>query len=332
MKLRLAILATLGVALAFYLFLYIGWRAVFSSAIAIGWGNFAILCLYALGLFLLLGTAWRVLLPEASGFGPWVFVRARMVRDSAAAILPFSELGGIALGVRAAVLLGVPSPLATASMIVDVTTELLAQIAYLALGLAILTVRAPQNSSVAWLTTSSLIGLVLAAIGAAMFIVVQRYGRRITARLATPLLRDAGRTTNGVIAALDAIYRSPGRVTLSVALHFGAWIASGVATWIAFRMMGAHIDFAAVIAIESLICALRSAAVLIPNGLGVQEAGYAFLTPLFGVSAQLGLAVSVLKRARDIAVGVPILLLWQAAEGRYALARTAEPKSNQASL
>jgi hypothetical protein len=33
-----------------------------------------------------------------------------------------------------------------------------------------------------------------------------------------------------------------------------------------------------------------------------------------------GLAVSLLKRARDIAVGVPILLMWQAAEGRRALA------------
>jgi hypothetical protein len=31
--------------------------------------------------------------------------------------------------------------------------------------------------------------------------------------------------------------------------------------------------------------------------------------------------VSVLKRARDIAIGVPVLLMWQAAEGRQALTR-----------
>jgi len=30
--------------------------------------------------------------------------------------------------------------------------------------------------------------------------------------------------------------------------------------------------------------------------------------------------VSLLKRARDIAVGVPILLIWQAMEGQRALA------------
>jgi glycosyltransferase 2 family protein len=51
----------------------------------------------------------------------------------------------------------------------------------------------------------------------------------------------------------------------------------------------------------------------------VQEAAYAVLSPLFGIGADIGLAVSLLKRARDIAVGVPILLIWQAVEGRRAL-------------
>jgi glycosyltransferase 2 family protein len=41
---------------------------------------------------------------------------------------------------------------------------------------------------------------------------------------------------------------------------------------------------------------------------------------VLGVGAPAGLAVSLLKRARDIAVGVPILLLSQAVEGRRLLA------------
>jgi hypothetical protein len=59
----------------------------------------------------------------------------------------------------------------------------------------------------------------------------------------------------------------------------------------------------------------------VPNALGVQEAAYALLTPLFDIGAEFGLAVSLLKRARDIAVGVPILLIWQGLEGRRALSR-----------
>jgi hypothetical protein len=48
----------------------------------------------------------------------------------------------------------------------------------------------------------------------------------------------------------------------------------------------------------------------------VQEAGYAALVPLFGLPPETGVAVSVLRRARDIAVGIPVLLAWQLIEAR----------------
>jgi hypothetical protein len=41
--------------------------------------------------------------------------------------------------------------------------------------------------------------------------------------------------------------------------------------------------------------------------------------PLFGLPAEIGLAVSLLKRAREIALGVPVLLIWQGIEGHRAL-------------
>ncbi len=316
MKLRIVIIAALGFALALYLVIYVGLGAVFSAAIAVGWGGFAILCLYALGLFLLLGAAWHVLLPDASLAELKVFVWARMVRDAASEVLPFSQLGGIVLGARAAILHGVASPLAFASMIVDVTTEMLAQIAYVALGIAILSARAPQSS----VTMIFVIGLAIAAVGGGLFLALQRYGHWITARLAARLLPGAVAPAAALGASLDAIYRHLPRVGLSLALHFAGWIASAIGTWIAFRLIGAPVDLAAVLAIESLVYATRSAAVLVPNALGVQEAAYAVLAPLFGVGAEFGLAVSLLKRARDIAVGIPILLIWQAVEGQRALA------------
>jgi len=321
MKWRLIICAAMGAALALYLVICVGWRAVFSAAIGIGWGGFTIFCLCSLGIFVLLGAAWHVLVPSSAG-GAWVFVRARMVRDSVAEVLPLSQLGGIALGVRAAILQGVASPLACASMIVDVTTEMVAQIAYAALGVAILKVLVAQSPAVASLTTACLAGLLLATIAAGLFLAVQRHGQRLTGKVSALLLHHAGQHfTTGVSAALDAIYRSPVRVALSVALHLAAWLLSAVAVWLGFRLMGAHVAVVSVLAIESLVYAIRSAAVLIPNALGVQEAAYAFLAPLFGVAPELALAVSVLKRARDIVIGVPVLLLWQAAEGRQALAR-----------
>jgi glycosyltransferase 2 family protein len=324
-KIRYAFVAALGLVFGLYLVRYIGFGAVWSAAVAVGAGGFAILCGCALGVFPLLGAAWYLLSP-GSPLKKWgTFVWARMVRDAATEVLPFSQLGGIVLGARAAILHGIAPPLAFASMVVDVTAELLAQIAFLALGVLILSTHTPQTPAAGSLTTVFTVGLLLAAAGSGSFVLLQRHGHELTARVAARLLPAAVATTAAVGAALDEIYRSPGRVVLSVALHLAGWIASAVGVWIAFQLIGVHVGLAPVMAIESLICAARSAAVVIPNALGVQEAAYAVVAPLFGVGAEFGLAVSLLKRARDIAVGVPILLVWQAVEGRRALLAPAEP-------
>jgi putative membrane protein len=323
MKLRLAILTTVGVALTLYLVRYVGWHAVLAAIGALGFLGFGVFSLCGLLVFVLLGAAWQVLLEGPGAPRLELLIRARLVRDAGAEVLPFSQLGGIALGVRAAILQGLAAPLAAASMIVDVTTEMLAQIAYAALGVGILAARAPQDSRAASLVAASVTGLALAAIAAALFIAVQRHGGRLAARFGARLLRGAGTSLTGLRTALETIYRSPLRVALSAALHLAAWIANGMVVWLGFRLIGARLDLAAALAIESLVYAIRSVAVFIPNALGVQEGAYVVLGPLFGVGADMALAMSVLKRARDIAIGVPVLLLWQGAEGRRALARPA---------
>ncbi|HEY2677411.1 MAG TPA: lysylphosphatidylglycerol synthase domain-containing protein [Steroidobacteraceae bacterium] len=322
MNLRLIIIAILGIALGLYLVSYVGFGAVLAAAAAVGWSGFAILCTYSLGLFVVLGLAWFVLLPD-TGAKLRVFIQARMIRDAAADVLPFSQLGGLIVGARAAVLSDVSPPLAFASLVVDVTTEMLAQIAYIALGLVFLSTRVPKSDAIASLTHLGLIALALGVIGGAAFLALQRYGHRVTGRLIARLLRGSGAATEAVTATFDAIYRRRARIVLSTSVHLVGWIASAMGAWIAFRLIGARLDLPSVIALEALVCAARSAGSLVPNALGVQEAAYAVLAPLFGVGAEFGLAVSLLKRARDIAIGVPILLLWQAAEGRRALAAKA---------
>src|ERR1700736_855104 len=261
MKWRLLIIAALGVALALYLVFFIGVGAVISAAVAVGWGGFAILCAYGLALFFVLGLAWYLLLPDLKAEKLWVFVRARMVREAATEVLPFAQLGGIVFGARAAILLGIAPAQAFASTIVDVTTELLAQIAFVALGVVILSVHAPHSA----LITALAIGLSLAVIGCGLFFALQRYGLWMTGKLAARLLRGAGAATAAVAANFDAIYRAPARVVLSSTVHLAGWIASAIGIWIAFRLIGTHVQLTSVLAIESLVCAARSAAVFVPN-------------------------------------------------------------------
>ena len=316
---RVAGVAALGVCLALYVVFHIGFGTVVSAVARAGFGGFGLLCLYGLSMSPLLAAAWFVLLRGGSGyFG--IFVWARMIREAASDLLPFSHIGGIALGARAAILHRVPAPLAFASTIVDVTTELLAQIAFIALGLGILSKHAPPTPLSASLGKFVLIGLATAVFAGAVLLALQRYGHRLTGQIAARLLPRAAAHTDAVGAQLDAIHATRSRVALSCAVHLAAWIASGAGTWIAFRLMGARVDPLSAIAVEAFVGAARSAAVLVPGGLGVQEASYALLAPLLGVGPEFGLAVSLLKRARDIVLGLPILVISQAVEGRRALA------------
>jgi putative membrane protein len=313
--------ALAGLAVAAYLIFYVGIGAVFAAATRVGWGGFGLICLLGLALFAVLGPAWFVLIPAQ--FKPRVttFIWGRGVRDSASEVLPFSHVGGIVIGARAVVLRGVNAPLAYASTIVDVTTEMAAQLAYVLVGIAILVTRVPKSPSSEWLANTAMIATLVGALGTIAFLVVQKRGFAYAEKIAARLVPGAAAQAGAFQSAMDSIHASPLRIFLSVAIHLFAWFAGAGVTYVAIRLMGVHVTFASIVSIEALLCAARSAAIFVPNALGVQEATYAVLMPFFGMAAPVGLALSLLKRARDIAIGIPILLVWQAAEGGRAFGR-----------
>jgi glycosyltransferase 2 family protein len=98
-------------------------------------------------------------------------------------------------------------------------------------------------------------------------------------------------------------------------LHLACWVASTLEVWIALRLAGRALDFTAVLVIESLLYAIRTVAFAIPNAVGVQEGAYIILGGAFGLTPEMALALSLLKRARDLAIGLPVLGAWQAIEG-----------------
>ena len=54
---------------------------------------------------------------------------------------------------------------------------------------------------------------------------------------------------------------------------------------------------------------------LVPGALGVQEGALAVLGALFGVPLPAALALSLIRRGRDLALALPVLALWQARHG-----------------
>lgn len=73
--------------------------------------------------------------------------------------------------------------------------------------------------------------------------------------------------------------------------------------------------------LECLGQAVRSAAFAVPGALGVQEGGYLLFSVSIGIAPEIGLALSLIKRVRELLLGLPGLLVWQILEGRNFLQR-----------
>lgn len=315
MRLGVIFAAVIGLALATAIAAYVGFGAVFAALSRVGWRGLAVLCGYSALPFALLGSAWYVL-DEGEPLRRWpTFVWARIVRDSAGELLPFSHLGGFVIGARAACERGISSTVAFSTTVVDVTAELIAQLGFIGLGLGLLAVRLGDHSSHDGLFGAAVVGLALTAVGAVAFVALQRRGGGVVQALIDRFLPAAADRTGRVVEAIDALYRRPARIGAAVVVHLAAWVASALGVWLALRLTGVAIGLGPVLAIEALVGAVRSAAFFAPGGIGVQEASYALLGPLFGLGPELSLAVSLLKRARDLAIGVPALLTWQGLEG-----------------
>jgi glycosyltransferase 2 family protein len=316
-KIGVAIALLAGLVAAIYLIWAIGFDAVFASIAKAGFGGLALLCLYFLLVFIALAFAWYFLLPPLQRRPAAELYVARLVRDSIAEISPFSPVGGMVAAARLMILKGMDAAYAAASVAADATTEAMAQVVFLAFGLGIGFTQFRHLQGSGPLTEAMIAVLLLAVPGIALLIFLQKRGASFAEKLA---LRFFPQMKQGFSfrAAIEDLYDSPPRLAASAALHLLSWMASGGATFIAFRLVGGQISLVNAVALEALLCTIRSIAAFVPAAIGVQEAGYAMLAPLFGLPAEMGLAVSLLKRAREIVLGVPALIYWQTVESRKA--------------
>src|ERR1700691_4173518 len=150
---------------ALWLVWAIGFGAVIAAVGRAGFGGLALLCLYALVVFVVLTAAWVSLLPQDQRRGVKDFYLARLVRDSIAEISPFSPVGGMVAAARLMILKSMSPAYASASVAGDATTEAMAQVAFLAFGLAVGLAQFQHLRSSGPLTEAMLAVLVLAGPG-----------------------------------------------------------------------------------------------------------------------------------------------------------------------
>lgn len=303
-----------------------GVGSVVHAVMRIGLGGFLLMVCCQLGVNSLLGLAWHAAFPEISYLR---LLGARMVRDAAATCLPFSQVGGIVIGIRATCsghgLHGRESrqidwPEAASANLVDITTEVMGQVAFVLLGVAFLV--AHQRSSPFVVPVS--IGAVFLTLGTAGFVWTQQHGGSIFRKFGGMFTRSlASQWHESMLSGadslqewLEAAWSRPGRICLSAFYHLVGWLGSAAILWMTAGFLGASLTFANAIAIEGVTCAVMSLGFLVPGSLGVQEGAYMALGHAFGIDSSVSLGLSLLRRGRELVIGIPVLLLWQVMEMR----------------
>jgi putative membrane protein len=247
-----------------------------------------------------------------------VLVAARQLRDSSSDVLPITQIGGFVFAARALVLAGMAVAEASAVVIADVTTDAFAQGLYVLVGVLASLSLLYASSALSPYVSAMLGGALFISVGSILFALLQLGGGKCVDRMVDKLLAGELRHDRNFHEVIRAIYGRHKRVALSVLLQLAGWFASGLWLWVILWTMGLHADIRTAVAIQALLEGLRSATVFIPASVGIQEAGYAALAPVFGFTPEIGLAISLLRRARDLVVAMPVLLVWQLVEGRRA--------------
>jgi len=328
MRLSLGLGGAVGLAIALALGGYYGFAEIAGGLGSAGWGVLAVIAFHPLQM-IFSSLAWQALLPPPPRLRLSTFIGLRWIREAVNNLLPVAQIGGEFVGARLLRQGGVPLGVAGASVTVDLTMEMMSQIVFTLLGLALLLPGLHAPGVVPW--TIAGIGVAVAIIVA--FVAAQRLGlfRLIERSLIKLAQRGAAWAPLSEIAGLHrsitALYASPARLGWACGHHLISWLLGGAEVMLALHMVGVSVDLRDGLIIESLGQALRAIGFAVPASLGVQEGGYVLICGLLGISPQAAIELSLLKRIREVALGVPALIAWQVIEARRLAERVVEEAS-----
>lgn len=123
-------------------------------------------------------------------------------------------------------------------------------------------------------------------------------------------------------ALADFARTQPHRFTASTVLFLGNWLGGAAELWLILQLLEAPLPFASCWVAEAAIVTIRSLTFFLPAQLGSVEAVTVFVISALGGGGELGLALSAVRRARELAwsvaglsVGAAYQLDWRAARG-----------------
>ena len=317
-----------GFALVIYLIVDSGAGEVARAMLTVGWWLLPITFYHLVPLFFS-ALSWRELLPVASRPDVFTVTWIRWIRESINSLLPVASVGGDFASARLTHQRGVPGAQAAASMVVDTTVGVITQLIFVIAGVVLLLMR-PNEHAPLKVLSGVLTGAGVFFVAVLLFVLVQHKNMFARfARLARGLLPEKWLSYYlGSASAMDAAvvlaYRSGPAFWRANLLRLVGWAAGAGEVWLVTRCLGQPLSLIDSFILESLSSGVRAAAFLLPGALGVLEGGFVLFGGLFGLPAEIALAISLSKRVRELALGLPGLFAWYWIETHYFLRRNGE--------
>jgi putative membrane protein len=308
---------TLGIALLVALVIRADLPAIATTLTTAGWPLLWLVPYRAL-FYLSYAVGWLVLLsPEDPvrrvrlGYAFWV----TSIREAIDRLLPVASIGGGVVGVRLLRWRGLGTTPVAASIIVETILTLVASYVFTAVGLLLL-IELCSGEQYRRLTLFFLLSIPVPV----ATLLLLRYGS-VFARLQKLFAPWVGVAVPAEGAAsldraLGAMLDRRRRLAAVLGMQIAALFSGAFEVWFALHLFGHPVNAATALVLESMTLAVRHVAFVVPAGIGVQEAGLVVFGHALGIDGELALAVSMAKRLREIAWGIPALVSWQWAEGR----------------
>jgi putative membrane protein len=305
-----------GIAACIALAVWSGLDDVGRAVASAGWGM-ALVVLTRIATVSIAGAGWWLLFPGDRSLRLGIALLLRFIREGVNTLLPLTQVGGDVISARLLTFWSMPGPLGAASITVDVLMQATTQFLFTALGIMTL-VALGSDTTVAGIAATSL-GVAAPMLGG-FYYAQRRVGHRFLQFVLSRVNGDSNwrllGAVDAVYQALSSIYAQRPRLLASGVVHMTGWLVGVAEVLIVLRCMGVPATVGEALVIESLMQAVRGAAFAVPSALGAQEAGLILLCGLFQIPADQALALSFIKRAADLVVGVPGLVALQVLEGR----------------